>query len=178
MAINLSARHLRDPAFAEELLAIIDRHNGDPRRLEFEITETALMSDPEKAVVVLRALARAGVRISIDDFGTGYSSLAYLKHLDLHTLKIDRCFIKDITENSNDLTIVRSTLRMAHSLELSVVAEGIEERAHYELLRELGCDVGQGYWIARPMAAEQLLVWSQAWDRGRPLLTFDRKAAG
>jgi EAL domain-containing protein (putative c-di-GMP-specific phosphodiesterase class I) len=148
LALNLSARHLREPAFAEELLAIIDRHNADPRRLEFEITETALMSDPEKACVVLRLLARAGVRISIDDFGTGYSSLAYLKHLDLHTLKIDRCFIKDIMSNSNDLTIVRSTLKMAHSLELSVVAEGIEERAHYEVLRELGCDVGQGYWIA------------------------------
>jgi EAL domain-containing protein (putative c-di-GMP-specific phosphodiesterase class I) len=179
LAMNLSARHLRDPAFAEELLAIIDRHNADPRRVEFEITETALMSDPEKAAVVLRLLARAGVRISIDDFGTGYSSLAYLKHLDLHTLKIDRCFIKDITTNANDLAIVRSTLKMAHSLELCVVAEGIEERSHYELLRELGCDVGQGYWIARPMAPDQLFVWSQAWDRGRPLqLSFDRQATG
>jgi len=179
LAMNLSARHLRDPAFAEELLAIIDRHNADPRRVEFEITETALMSDPERAVAMLRVLARAGVRIAIDDFGTGYSSLAYLKHLDLHTLKIDPCFIKDITTNTNDLTIVRSTLRMAHSLDLSVVAEGIEERSHCELLRELGCDIGQGDWIARPMAAQQLLVWSRAWDRGRPLqLSFDRHATG
>jgi len=179
LAMNLSARHLRDPAFAEELLAIIDRHNDDPRRLEFEVTETALMSDPEKAVAVLRVLTRAGVRISIDDFGTGYSSLAYLKHLDLHALKIDRSFVKNITANTNDLTIVRSTLRMAHSLGLSVVADGIEERSHYELLRELGCAAGQGHWIARSMAAEQLLAWSRAWDLGRPLqLSFDRQAAG
>jgi EAL domain-containing protein (putative c-di-GMP-specific phosphodiesterase class I) len=137
------------------------------------------MSDPERAIGVLRVLSRAGVRISIDDFGTGYSSLAYLKHLDLHSLKIDRCFIKDIVTNTNDLAIVRSTLRMAHGLGLSVVAEGIEERSHYERLRELGCEIGQGHWIARPMAAQQLFAWTQAWDRGRPLLqSFDWKAAG
>jgi diguanylate cyclase (GGDEF)-like protein/PAS domain S-box-containing protein len=169
LAVNLSARHLRDPAFAEELLRAIRLHDTDPSRLELEITETALMSDPEKAVAVIRVLTQAGVRIAIDDFGTGFSSLAYLKHLDLHTLKIDRCFVKDITNNANDLTIVRSTLRMAHSLDLSVVAEGIEERAHYDTLRELGCDIGQGYWIAKPMPADKLPAWTEAWDRGRPL---------
>ena len=108
-------------------------------------------------------------RQTIDDFGTGISSLAYLKHLDLNTLKIDRRFVKDITNDANDLAIVRSTLRMAHSLDLAVVAEGIEERAHYETLRDLGCDIGQGYWIAKPMPADTLLAWGEAWDRGRPL---------
>ncbi len=177
MAVNLSARHLRDPAFAEELLRAIQLHDTDPSRLELEITETALMSDPQKAVAVIRVLTQAGVKIAIDDFGTGFSSLAYLKHLDLDTLKIDRCFVKDITNNANDLTIVRSTLRMAHSLDLSVVAEGIEERAHYETLRELGCDIGQGYWIARPMPTDKLLAWCDAWDRGRALLQPSVKQA-
>ena len=170
LAVNLSARHLRDPAFAEELLRAIRLHDTDPACLELEITETALMSDPAKAVAAIRVLTQAGVQLAIDDFGTGFSSLAYLKHLDLHTLKIDRCFVKDIANNANDLTIVRSTLRMAHSLDLSVVAEGIEERAHYETLRDLGCDIGQGYWIAKPMPADKLLAWCDAWDRGRALL--------
>jgi diguanylate cyclase (GGDEF)-like protein len=177
LAVNLSARHLRDPSFAMELLQEVERHAVDPRRIELEITETALMSDPEKAMEVLRILTGAGIRIAMDDFGTGFSSLAYLRHLNLNTLKIDRCFIKDITNNSNDLTIVRSTLRMAHSLELEVVAEGIEERSHYEMLRELGCDVGQGYWIAKPMPAVALPTWVDAWERGRQLQRAPIQAA-
>jgi diguanylate cyclase (GGDEF)-like protein/PAS domain S-box-containing protein len=178
LAVNLSARHLRDPAFAQELLNEIERKSADPSLVELEITETALMNDPEKAMAVLQTLTRAGVRVAMDDFGTGFSSLAYLKHLNLHTLKIDRCFIKDITHNANDFTIVRSTLRMAHGLDLSVVAEGIEEREHYETLRDLGCDIGQGYWIAKPMPAEQLVAWAEAWERGRVLQTNGMQAAG
>ena len=168
LAVNLSARHLRDRVFVTELLHEIDTRGVDPRRVELEITETALMSDPEKAMEVLGILTRAGVRIAMDDFGTGFSSLAYLKHLNLNTLKIDRCFIKDICESQSDLAIVRSTLRMAQSLDLAVVAEGIEDRSHFELLRDLGCDVGQGYWIAKPMPAHELPSWCQAWERGRP----------
>jgi diguanylate cyclase (GGDEF)-like protein/PAS domain S-box-containing protein len=178
LAVNLSARHLRDPAFAQELLNEIERKGTDPEWVELEITETALMNDPEKAMAVLQILTRAGVRIAMDDFGTGFSSLAYLKHLNLHTLKIDRCFIKDITHNPNDFTIVRSTLRMAHGLDLRVVAEGIEEREHYETLRDLGCDVGQGYWISKPMQAEQFVAWAQAWELGRALQTSGAQAAG
>lgn len=178
VAVNLSARHLRDTAFAHELLRAIEARNVDPARVELEITETALMNDPEKAAEVLHILTRAGVRVAMDDFGTGFSSLAYLKHLNLQTLKIDRSFIKDIASNANDLTIVRSTLRMAHGLDLTVVAEGIEEREHYETLRDLGCDIGQGYWIARPMPADKLLAWSQAWERGRPLQLPPMQAAG
>jgi diguanylate cyclase (GGDEF)-like protein/PAS domain S-box-containing protein len=177
IAVNLSARHLRDTAFAQELLNEIESR-VDPSRVELEITETALMSDPEKAAAVLHVLTRAGVRIAMDDFGTGFSSLAYLKHLNIHTLKIDRSFIKDIANNPNDLTIVRSTLRMAHGLDLTVVAEGIEQREHYDMLRELGCDIGQGYWIAKPMPADKLFAWSQAWERGRPLQLPPMQAAG
>ena len=178
LAVNLSARHLRDSAFAHELLAEIERKCPDPSRVELEITETALMNDPEKAMAMLQVLTRAGVRVAMDDFGTGFSSLAYLKHLNLHTLKIDRCFIKDIAHNANDFTIVRSTLRMAHGLELSVVAEGIEEREHYETLRDLGCDIGQGYWISKPMAADQLVAWAHAWELGRALQLSGIQAAG
>jgi diguanylate cyclase (GGDEF)-like protein/PAS domain S-box-containing protein len=177
IAVNLSARHLRDTAFAQELLNEIESR-VDPSRVELEIAETALMSDPEKAAAVLNVLTRAGVRIAMDDFGTGFSSLAYLKHLNIHTLKIDRSFIKDIANNANDLTIVRSTLRMAHGLDLTVVAEGIEQREHYDMLRELGCDIGQGYWIAKPMPADKLFAWSQAWERGRPLQLPPMQAAG
>jgi diguanylate cyclase (GGDEF)-like protein/PAS domain S-box-containing protein len=178
VAVNLSARHLRDTAFAQELLREIESRHVDPASVELEITETALMSDPEKAAEVLHILTRAGVRVAMDDFGTGFSSLAYLKHLNLHTLKIDRSFIKDIARNANDLTIVRSTLRMAHGLDLTVVAEGIEQREHYDMLRELGCDIGQGYWIAKPMSADKLFAWSQAWERGRPLQLPPMQAAG
>jgi diguanylate cyclase (GGDEF)-like protein/PAS domain S-box-containing protein len=177
IAVNLSARHLRDTAFAQELLNEIESR-VDPSRVELEIAETALMSDPEKAAAVLHVLTRAGVRIAMDDFGTGFSSLAYLKHLNIHTLKIDRSFIKDIANDPNDLTIVRSTLRMAHGLDLTVVAEGIEEREHHDMLRDLGCDIGQGYWIAQPMPADKLLAWSQAWERGRPLQLPPMQAAG
>jgi len=178
MGVNLSAKHLRDTAFAQELLTAIEGHGVDPSRVELEITETALMSDPEKATAVLQILTRGGVRVAMDDFGTGFSSLAYLKHLNLNALKIDRSFIKDITNSPNDLTIVRSTLRMAHGLDLKVVAEGIEEREHYEMLRALGCDIGQGYWIAKPMPADKLLAWAEAWERGRPLQQPPLQAAG
>jgi len=178
LAINLSARHLRDRAFAQELLAEIERKCIDPSCVELEIAETALMSDPEKAMTVLQVLTRAGIRVAMDDFGTGFSSLAYLKYLNLHTLKIDRRFIKDISHNANDFTIVRSTLRMAHGLDLSVVAEGIEEREHYETLRDLGCDIGQGYWISKPMPADQLVAWTHAWELGRTLQLSGIQAAG
>jgi EAL domain-containing protein (putative c-di-GMP-specific phosphodiesterase class I) len=156
--VNLSARHLRDPAFAEELLRAIHLHDTDPSRLELEITETALMSDPQKALAVIRVLTQAGVRIAIDDFGTGFSSLAYLKHLDLDTLKIDRCLVKDITNNANDLTIVRSTLRMAHSLDLSwwrKASRSVRTTRRCENSVAISARV---FGIAKPMPANKVLA--------------------
>ncbi len=170
LAINLSARHLRDQGFVFDLLERIERNGIEPRHLEFEITETAVMSDPETAMDVLQSLARVGVRAAIDDFGTGYSSLAYLKHLKLDVLKIDRSFVRDLCTDSNDRAIVETTLQLARNLSLEVVAEGIENQAQFERLREMGCASGQGYWIAKPMPAEELRTWCTAWDRGRAQL--------
>lgn len=159
VSVNLSARHVGDEAFVQEILGLVDRHGLAPTSLELEITETALMERPERARSVLSRLTRQGIRLAMDDFGTGFSSLAYLKHLNLHTLKIDRCFIQDLTTSASDRKIVQSTLSMAHSLDLEVVAEGIEHPEQSALLAELGCDVGQGFALSRPLASEAFVEW-------------------
>src|SRR5262249_31671774 len=109
LAINLSARHFSDPEFIAEILTLVGARGFEPERLELEITETALMSEPDRAMIVMERLREAGVRVAIDDFGTGFSSLSYLKHLSLSTLKIDRTFIKDICDDAHDVAIVQST---------------------------------------------------------------------
>ncbi|HEX7037327.1 MAG TPA: EAL domain-containing protein [Pseudomonadales bacterium] len=170
LAVNLSARHLGDAAFMSELVELVADRGIPPERLELEITETALMDDPERVLAVLASVAGQGIRLAMDDFGTGFSSLAYLKHLNLHTLKIDRCFIRDIEHNVSDRKIVESTLLMAHSLDLVVVAEGIENEAQATLLDQLGCEVGQGYAFARPMPADEFVEWYHAHQPSRPQL--------
>jgi EAL domain-containing protein (putative c-di-GMP-specific phosphodiesterase class I) len=117
------------------------------------------MLDPDGASRVVQALADMGVRLSIDDFGSGYSSLAYLRHLPVRELKIDQSFVQGMHKNDEDLVIVRSTIDLAHNLGLEVVAEGIELARHIEMLQELGCDLGQGFHIGRPMLAEKLPKW-------------------
>ncbi|MGE0622027.1 MAG: EAL domain-containing protein [Pseudomonadales bacterium] len=159
VSVNLSARHVADPGFVEEILRIVNWHGLHPSRLELEITETALMQDPERARQVLTRLTSQGIRLAIDDFGTGFSSLAYLKHLRLHTLKIDRCFVSELRTRESDRKIVSSTLSMAHSLDLEVVAEGIETEAQASLLTSMGCDLGQGFVFAKPMSAEEFAPW-------------------
>jgi diguanylate cyclase (GGDEF)-like protein/PAS domain S-box-containing protein len=170
MAVNLSARHLTDEAFVHGIVTLVEERGMEPAQLELEITETALMSDPERARRVLGGLTRHGIRLAMDDFGTGFSSLAYLKHLNVHTLKIDRCFIQDLERSSSDRKIVESTLSMAHSLDLGVVAEGIENDGQAAILAALGCDIGQGYGLARPMTAEAFVAWHQAHAPARPAL--------
>jgi diguanylate cyclase (GGDEF)-like protein/PAS domain S-box-containing protein len=165
LAVNLSARHLAQPAFADLVLALVDRHGIRPDQLEFEITETALMDDPDRAVRMLSKLTGRGIRLAMDDFGTGFSSLSYLKLLNLHALKIDRCFVQDLTRSASDRAIVAATISMAHGLSLQVVAEGIEEDEQLEALAQMGCDLGQGYGIARPMSADDFVAWQQARPR-------------
>lgn len=167
LAVNLSARHLGDDVFIGEVIALVDRYGIDPASLELEITESALMENPDRARAVLARLTRRGIRLAMDDFGTGFSSLAYLKHLNLHTLKIDRCFVQDLCHDASDRKIVASTLSMAHSLDLEVVAEGVEEPAQVELLAGMGCDIAQGFGLARPMDAAAFA----AWFLGRPRRT-------
>lgn len=157
VAVNLSARNLLDgqcPARIEELL---EQFHTEPETLELEITETALMQDPEGAAVLLNRIATLGVHLSIDDFGTGYSSLSYLRRLPIDALKIDRSFVTDMVRDEQNAAIVRSTLGLAHSLNLQVVAEGVEDAAALAMLQDMGCDQVQGYYISRPVPAEQAL---------------------
>jgi diguanylate cyclase (GGDEF)-like protein len=155
VAINLSARQLGHAGLPETVRAIVDAAGVDPGLLEFELTESMLMLDPEAAVRILTDLKRQGMRLSVDDFGTGYSSLAYLKRFPLDALKIDRTFVRDLPGDSDDVAITKAVISLAHSLNLKVVAEGVETVEHLDALRAYGCDEVQGYYIGRPVPAAQ-----------------------
>lgn len=159
VAINLSARDLADPDGPRRMQALLDEYAIPTAALEIEITESSLINDPQRALEVIQQFRALGIPFAIDDFGTGYSSLSYLKRLPVSALKIDRSFVSDMLENPADETIVRSTIALAHSFGLSVIAEGIESAATLSRLSELGCNQAQGYFIARPMPAEQLAAW-------------------
>lgn len=153
MSVNVSRRQLIDPHFVSRVLNILDQTGADPRLLQIEITETALVMDFEKTHQSLTALRRAGVRIAIDDFGTGYNSLANLRYAVIDALKIDRSFIADIAGSPSDLAIAGAVVSAGRSLGVRVVAEGVETRAHYETLHRLGCHEAQGYWFSQPVEA-------------------------
>lgn len=155
VSINLSTRNLLDVTFPDSMAALLKEYCVPPHLLELEITETALIGDPNRAMSVVERLVEQGMRLSIDDFGTGYSSLAYLKRLPLHALKIDRSFVRDMLIDEQDAIIVRSTIGLAHSLGLQVVAEGVEDVHTLAALREFGCDLAQGYVLSKPIPAEQ-----------------------
>ena len=159
MAINLSPGNLHKKSLVGMLESLLDRWQVDPRYLTLEITESAIMVDPQAALEILRRLDQIGLRLSIDDFGTGYSSLAGLRQLPVDELKIDKSFVMDMTNNENDAVIVRSTIDLAHNLGLQVVAEGVEREEHVALLTGLGCDVGQGFFISKPLAADEITKW-------------------
>ena len=151
VAVNLSARSLLDPGLAGRVAELLREHGLPASCLELEITESAAMKDPGRALEVLTELRRLGVELSVDDYGTGHASLAYLTRLPVSTLKIDRSFVQTMELDASDRTIVRSTIDLAHSLGLRVVAEGVETRAVWEDLRRLRCETAQGYWLARPL---------------------------
>lgn len=151
VAVNLSARNLIDDRVVEALQTLFGQSGIMPGQLELEITESALMHDPEGAIARLEKIAALGVELSIDDFGTGYSSLGYLRRLPIRTLKIDKVFVKDMCGNPQDEQIVRSTIGLAHTLNLQVVAEGVEDAESMRMLEQMGCDFIQGYHISRPM---------------------------
>jgi diguanylate cyclase (GGDEF)-like protein len=153
-AVNISARNLLDPTLCGDVERTCRAHGLDPRFLAFEITETALMEDPARALAAATSLVRMGVRLSIDDFGTGYSSLAYLQRLPVAELKIDRSFVMTMDREPSNALIVSSTIRLAHDLGLTVVAEGVETEEIWSQLEEMGCDYGQGWLFGRPAPAE------------------------
>ena len=153
LAVNLSARQFSGSTLLARLDELVAQHGIDPSQLELEITETAAMRDPEATRQLLRQLRTRGFKLAIDDFGTGYSSLAYLKLFAIDRIKIDRGFVKDIEHNPNDAVIVAATIGLAHSLGLTVVAEGVETQAQWGFLRDKQGDEAQGYLFARPMPA-------------------------
>ena len=160
-SVNISALNIQDPEFPGEVAALLREFPVPPQLLELEITETAVMSEPVRAVECLRKLNALGLQIAIDDFGTGYSSMAYLKELLVAKIKIDKSFVKDMAVSHNDAVIVRSTVELGRNLGLKVVAEGVEDRAVWDRLKDMGCDSAQGYYMSRPLPPAELLQWLQ-----------------
>ena len=163
MAVNISARNLVRKDFPARVLAELARAGMSPGRLILELTETALMADPERAAGTLRELANSGVRLSIDDFGQGQTSLSYLSQLPIHEIKIDKGFVTDMADDPTHGTIVRSVVELGHNLGFRVVAEGVESDLSRLELDSAGCDVAQGYFFARPIPADKTADWIRAW---------------
>ncbi len=162
IAVNVSARCLRDHEFADRMLAALQRHGVTSDLITIEITETAVISDPERAAATLRRLAERGMGVAIDDFGVGYTSLAHLDHLPISELKIDREFVSHLTRGRDGGAVVRAVVSLGHGLGMTVVAEGVEDDATLALLVEMGCDTAQGYAIARPAPADVFETWLRA----------------
>ena len=163
VSINLSTRDLLDPELPDKLDALLARHQATAEGFCLEITESATMDDPVRAEATLNRLAERGFKLSIDDFGTGYSSLAYLRRLPVSELKIDKSFVMAMEREEGDAKIVRSTIDLAHNLGLTVVAEGVENRAILEQLRQLHCDEAQGYHLSKPLPLADFLPWLARW---------------
>jgi diguanylate cyclase (GGDEF)-like protein len=176
MSVNLSARNLLDTELPQRVAEILDRHHMPPDRLIVEVTESAAMADPHRAVAVLAALRATGVGVSVDDFGTGNASIEYLAKLPATEIKIDRSFITDMLEDSRAEAIVRSTIDLARNLGLTIVAEGIETEAVLNHLIGLGCDTGQGYLISRPQPPEQLTAMLSESHESQPSLASAYRA--
>jgi diguanylate cyclase len=172
VAVNISARNLQDRHFPQQVLDTLGSGGLDPHRLELEITESAIAAEPERSRLAIESLREAGVRIAIDDFGTGYSSFSSLRDLDVDRIKIDRSFIQSLATSAKDQILVRSIVELSAELGLESVAEGIEDQAMWDLVASLGCPVGQGFLIARPMVFDDIASWL----RRRPLATTSAPA--
>ena len=156
MSVNLSPRQFLDPDLANGISQVLGTSGLEPCALELEITESSVMDRSESSLGVLRQLRSLGVRVVLDDFGTGYSSLAYLRQLPLDTIKVDRSFVTNLDVQDPNVGIVRAVVSLAHGLGITVVAEGIETDEQARRLRELGCDMGQGYAWAHPADAGKI----------------------
>jgi EAL domain-containing protein (putative c-di-GMP-specific phosphodiesterase class I) len=163
LSINLSAQDLQDPGLIACIKDLFASWAVPHELIQFELTESALMEDPGSALETLNALKALDVELLIDDFGTGYSSLSYLQRLPVDSIKIDQSFVMPMIVSRDSAVIVRSTIELGHNLGLQVIAEGVESRAVWERLAELGCDVAQGYLLAKPMPATRFAAWEHAW---------------
>ncbi|MCB0989574.1 MAG: bifunctional diguanylate cyclase/phosphodiesterase [Acidimicrobiales bacterium] len=173
IAVNLSIHDLVDSDLPLKIQDLLSRYGLETLHLGFELTETALAADEQKVVAVLGSLKEAGFSLFVDDYGTGYSSLSYLRSLPVDTLKIDRAFVSNLATDNEDRMIVKSTIELAHSLGLEVVAEGVEDAASYEILRDFGCETAQGYFMAKPMPSAQLSEWYSDLPKLKKLLGYD-----
>jgi diguanylate cyclase (GGDEF)-like protein len=181
LSVNLSAEQLCHPGLERVVMDALREFEIDPSLLELELTESAVMRDPETSVQALRNLVKRGVHVSVDDFGTGYSSLNYLRRLPLHVLKIDRSFIRDVVTNHEDAEITRAIISLAHSLKLKVTAEGVETERQLAFIRALGCDEYQGFLFSPALAPEafaQLVLASQSMTQRMRTLGRVRASVG
>jgi EAL domain-containing protein (putative c-di-GMP-specific phosphodiesterase class I) len=156
MAVNISARQFQHPEFTELVAAVLKETGLDPHCLELEITESVAMHDAEKTIATLNNLRALNLQLSIDDFGTGYSSLSYLKRFPINKLKVDQSFVRNMTTDANDASITKSVILLGQSLNLSVIAEGVETAEQLALLKQYGCDEVQGYYFSRPVPQNEL----------------------
>lgn len=159
VAVNISVRQFRDDGLVESVESILSDTGLDPQWLELEITESMMLSDVELAIEKLERLRDIGVNLAIDDFGTGYSSLSYLKRIPVQRLKIDQSFIQSLATDKSDAAITKAVIKMGHSLDISVLAEGVETETHLEYLKQNGCDEVQGFFFSRPLPAEDFQQW-------------------
>jgi diguanylate cyclase len=173
VAVNLAPSQFRLTNLVEQIRRALDASGLDPQLLEVELTESAVMSDAEESIHILEAISRMGVLVSVDDFGTGYSSMSYLRRFPIDKLKIDRCFIEQMTRRPEDASIVRAIISLAHSLRLKVIAEGVETSEQLQLLAELGCDQYQGFYFSPALASAQFVDLIKQ----EPTLLTDEEAA-
>ncbi|HEV2249723.1 MAG TPA: EAL domain-containing protein [Candidatus Limnocylindria bacterium] len=183
VAVNICVQTFQDPLFVDRLAAFLERDGAAAEWFELEITESTFMQEPERTLQAVEDVRRLGFVVAIDDFGTGYSSLGYLATLPVNAVKIDRQFVIPMTTDHRREAIVRATIALGHDLGFEVVAEGVEDRDTWELLGALGCDVAQGYHIARPMPAGEVQGWLESWDPataaiGHPKIDPRRRAGG
>ena len=170
VAVNISARQFKGDGLFTAVQAALKDSGLKPRWLELEITEGMVIDDVDQVIDKLRQLQQYGVKLAIDDFGTGYSSLVYLKRLPLHRLKVDQSFVRDLITDPDDAAIAEAVIGLAHTLNLKVIAEGIETAEQAAFLRARGCNEGQGYYFSRPLAADDFLAWFKAREQPEPAL--------
>jgi EAL domain-containing protein (putative c-di-GMP-specific phosphodiesterase class I) len=167
MSVNLSGQQIMHSDIVETVKNVLIETGLDPLHLELEITESAIMEHPNKAIGTLERLRELGISLAIDDFGTGYSSLSYLKLFPINKLKIDRSFVRDIPEDSDDIAIVQAIIALGKSLNLKVIAEGVENEAQQEALKQYGCDEVQGFLYSKPLLANEFeaTCWTKPLSR-------------
>lgn len=178
VAVNLAPADVLDARLPDEVARALERNHVAADHLQLEITESTIVSDPERVLDVLARLSELGVGLSLDDFGTGYSSLAYLKRLPVQELKIDRSFVMGMDADEEDTVIVRSTVELAHNLGLQVVAEGVETRESWAELAGLGCELAQGFLMTAPLPVDEFERWFANWPVQKREWQTESAAAG